>query len=296
MRSEIGDNRILPVENLATNPSFERVTPGTTVVRRNLAPYPKNFSFAGSGTSSAGLSSDRAWYGAQSFKAQTTSGSRGIQTPLYTVTPGHTYTLSFYTWTDTATNNKPAWTFSRDASYTSVGPMQVAPGSIWAPYTWVRFTYTYTVPDGVTQIRAYYTSGDTNLIVYADAILLEERPAILPFFDGSTVDNTGITYSWEGAANASTSVAKASVVELRRNLLLDPAVQASTLWGGYGGTAAPYTNGGDGSTYAYESLPVALTGFSRALVQRWTTTSAAMYAEIGQFGTTAVTGSTTYSA
>ena len=57
---------------------------------------------------------------------------------------------------------------------------------------------------------------------------MEEHPGLLPYFDGSTTNASGIAYSWEGTIGASASVAKAGVIEVRRNLLSTP--RGSLLW------------------------------------------------------------------
>ncbi|WP_148285583.1 hypothetical protein [Microbacterium sp. B24] len=59
---------------------------------------------------------------------------------------------------------------------------------------------------------------------------------MLPYFDGATVDSTGIAYSYDGTPGASTSTARAEIGEVRKNFCarpLGPASPVNTV-SGYG--------------------------------------------------------------
>lgn len=265
MRSKCLDTRVGPFENLfgnpnlervvpgssvvrknfVNNPRFERAVPGTTIVRKNLVP-PKQFAAAGSGSGVAAPSTDRAWYGTNSFKSVVTSGTRGIQTSLLSVTPGRTYTLSFYMYVEgPLTAFVPDIVMARDG-YTSVGILRVAPGFTKGLNRWVRYFFTYTVPAGASQIRAYFTTAQTDVAIYTDGLLIEERPGILPFFHGDSVNDRGIAYSWEGGVNASPSLARSQVTEVRKNLYPDPRLLSTSYAndGGANGSVTRVPTGG----------------------------------------------------
>ena len=239
MRSEIGDNRILPVENLATNPSFERVISGGTVVRRNYKINPTPASTSGySGANGATLSFISAPYAAIEFITPI-SGTADSGASLYTRDswlPGEVWTISFDLEAITADTYRWTWTGGGMGSFPA--------GIVLSAGEKRRISYTFTVMtqgNGVVYfVRSTASQSQTFRI---SRILVEKKPSALPYFDGSTTDNTGMGYSWEGTANASTSVAKAGVVEVRRNLLLTPnpiasGINWSSLVGGTGATVS----------------------------------------------------------
>lgn len=266
MRSELFDGRILPVENLATNPSFERVTPGTTVVRRNLHPNPsgKNTAswsgyVAGGSFSVSRPNTGGPLTGAQSwvrvdFSAPPTASPASIATSTSSgsysiaVVPGRTYTMSGYaisSWTGySGVRIDIQWYNSLG---TQVGNESSAQPTLTTSDTWERRSKTVIAPaDAAYAFLLLAFSSPTSMpagtYIGATAMLVEERPAAMPYFDGSTVDNTAIAYSWEGTANASTSLAKAGAVEVMRNYFRDPGARGNvaysfSFWAGASATS-----------------------------------------------------------
>ena len=120
LRTELTDTRVRPVENLATNPSFERTVSGTTVIRRNVVTNPRlavNDSGWGSYATGGTASFSRvvgSFIIADAFGRSTVlsgtvanlytmAGSTANATP---VTGGRTYTASIY--------GRPSWnTYTR---------------------------------------------------------------------------------------------------------------------------------------------------------------------------------------
>ena len=90
-------------------------------------------------------------------------------------------------------------------SESATGPVVNVPAEVW---TRVDVTITTTKPyDG---LRAAAMSRDAGpavgATVDATMVLLEDAPALRPYFDGGTPATDTATYAWTGAANASTSV------------------------------------------------------------------------------------------
>jgi len=51
----------------------------------------------------------------------------------------------------------------------------------------------------------FYTTGPAGTMYTVRDVLVEQAPAVGPYFDGSSVDSDKYFYSWEGAVNASAS-------------------------------------------------------------------------------------------
>ena len=71
-----------------------------------------------------------------------------------------------------------------------------------------RVSITFTAPVGMTECYVRPFNGADNSsanLVYWDEILIEQAPALGPYFDGATPPALLVTYAWAGAANASTS-------------------------------------------------------------------------------------------
>ena len=284
MREIVRDTNAQPVENLCTNPSFERVVPGgtvvrrnlatnpsferavegTTVVRRNLYPYPTTtptgqLTFVGAGSGGSVFErSTRSHSGGIAVRAITSSGSRGLQpagaNANLTVTPGRTYTISLWLYVEGSTS-LPGWQVGR-SGYGSATAMRVDPTTPAGPDRWYRVYLTLTALPGDTFILPWFTTSDTSMVVHADDILFEERPRLLPAFRGDTPNDRGIAYEWEGAANASPSVAKAAVVEVRRNLSPNPSAQGASVWqtilpGNVGGAISRTTAEGRSDSFSF---------------------------------------------
>lgn len=205
-------------ENLITNPSFETVQTGTTILRTNLISNP-NFetNVTGWSGSSASIarSSDRAYSGSHSglVTPGSTSGSVSISS---TTVSGQVYTASVWVYATEATSlrmivNSPATngaTVAVDAD------------------TWTRLSVSFTANTTTTAVGVQ-TVGTTQPF-YVDAVLLEQTSGLRPYFDGATTDALGWDYGWTGTANASTSIASSSVVTVRENLVVNPSFEVNT--------------------------------------------------------------------
>lgn len=228
MRSDITDARAQPVENLATNPSFERVSPGTTLVRRNLAQHPRaDTTWVGNnGTGGATTLSFENGMRKVTWTAQATAGSPQLIAGYpVTVTLGQTYTVSLLAAASNPIRLVLDWLLNGTWVTSSIYTVPSVSSDTTAP---TRISITATVPSGVNQLQPLVrwqvaSSTAPGNWIAGDQVLIELRPApALPYFDGSTTDNTGIAYSWDGTAGSSSSSAKSSVVEVRRNLAIDP--------------------------------------------------------------------------
>lgn len=285
MRSELTDSRTQVVENLVTNPKFERVVAGTTILRRNLH---RNPNLATILTGWSGYSSGMTVTSArvvESFNAASaycrvaitaiTNGSVAVYN-IYgniTISPGRTYTFSVY--------GRPSWATSTSANIewydSSNGWISTSVGTIsaHAKNAIERRSVTATAPANASWGKfIFIRNGGANPVVGdtldASMGLIEERPGLLPYFDGSTTDNTGITYAWEGTASASTSVIKAASTEVRRNLCTNPNFETDiTGWVETAGTAA--TSSQDTTVYhsgtaSQKIVTTTGTGIGRATV------------------------------
>lgn len=249
--------------NMIVNPSFERVVSGTADVRRN---YMLRSLPAGNSTISTGWGS---------VNGSTTSlelaGLRvicvagGIQ--------------------DSGANFRGAVATGGQLSYSQYTVSMDVTGVVDSGWrisvqgAWVGGSLNSTavnVPAGETRRLSYTfrTTGEiggavyllrTNAAVASEAIisnvLWESQPGPLPYFDGSTLDNTGIAYSWEGTPFSSVSVARTATLDLFRNLIQDPkAVGVST--------AAWETNAGATATAAYiTDFPTLRSGYRLTRLQ-----------------------------
>jgi len=257
VRELIRDAAAQPVENLCTNPSFERAVAGATIVRRNLATNP-NFERAVAGTT---IVRRNLWAG---VRAQT--GATGA-----TITPAVVDGRSGDTFTQSASNASAIYrlfvaldqlvnglTYTVSATVKNIGSEPATIALDWAD---TAPTVTYTLAAGETRRvsatgsrRIYdsiYRFGDIAVptlgaTIHVSERLIEARPGALPFFNGATPNDRGIAYEWEGAANASPSVAKAAVVEVRRNLFTNPSFEDRPI--GSGGSAY-YSFSGQGNSF-----------------------------------------------
>lgn len=259
MRATSKDGRLGPFENKATNPSFERAASGTTILRRNLTPGPTPGGpgwFAGYGTGGSGTFTIRSsdgptpalsTYYRTTWSTVSTGITRGViqgntVSTGAVVTPGRSYTISAWGRTsrlDMALSIRLRWKTSAGGTISDItsSPLSNHNGQ------WHRLS-----ASGVAVATAAYievgivlpTTGDVNIGDWVDGtgILVEQSPSLAPYFDGSTTDASGFAYSWEGTTGASTSVAKASSVEVRRNMVLNPNFESTTSnWTQYGGAS-----------------------------------------------------------
>lgn len=278
MRSSITDNRTMPVVNLATNPNFERAATGATTVRKNVVLNPSLLnnvtgwsSYATGGTSTVSRVSGQFLSASAFARSTVTSSSIGS---LYTmagsvagavpVIEGRTYTGSIY--------GRPSWSTHTQISiewYNASGAWITQAESAPQPHAAgviERRSVTSRAAAGATWAKIIFkknsgtgTSPSLNDTLDASMALMEERPSLLPYFDGTTTNSSGIAYSWEGTASASASVAKAAVTEVRRNLLTTPRGNSWTSWPGNGGTSTIALQTGSGLVQSDQFARMVLT-------------------------------------
>lgn len=239
LRSTIFDGRLQPVTNLALNPKMVRASAGSTVARRNLALNPSfgtgdasNTQNIGSGNSQVLVSAQSKYYGSYGLRrtANIAGNALGhgwftgtVQPGKYAVTmwvrPSHTRSMTIYSeGTATKTNQSPS--------------SQPGAGRNLTANQWyeVRYFVNVTVAGTIKPGLLGNASEAGEWLDYGSCII-EAVPDFLPYFDGNTVNDLGFAYSWEGGAHASSSVAKASVTEVNRNLILNPrGVSSGTAW------------------------------------------------------------------
>lgn len=179
-----------PITNLVTNPSFETDTTGWT---------------GNTGSPTLTASPDRAYVGVNSLKAVSTTASADIAVAVVvTLTPGVTYTLSYYVY------SADARTSYFDVAATNLNLSNVGSKSVPAN-TWTRVSATFTTTSNMTGAATFYLHNGggpavTGSIVYIDAVLLEKTDVLSPVFYEGQGD---FTYVWSGTANASTSYQQA---------------------------------------------------------------------------------------
>ena len=201
MRSELADQRLQPVRNLATNPSFETAGAVTTV-RTNLCVNP-NFEAGVAGwtaqSSTIVASTAQKRSGAQSLLATLTAADRAGTFTSFTQTVEAVYTLSAWVFAPVSITVRAAYT---KGTVTSGGAATVIPAGVW---TRISATGTATNATGyLSVITTVAPAADT--LMYVDDVLLEASPALGADFNGSTAAAGDFTYAWSGTVNASTSL------------------------------------------------------------------------------------------
>lgn len=121
---------------------------------------------------------------------------------------GNEYTSSVYI-NSPVTRNFNLTTSWRDAANTVMGSASSSVVSCPAG-VWTRLSVTSTCPTGADRQTFLIVCNEALVIgdyFDADALLVEFAGTALPYFDGNTPAAEGVTYSWTGSANTSTSVA-----------------------------------------------------------------------------------------
>lgn len=257
------NERTRPRTNLANNPRFRRCAPGSATARRNLAPDTQG-SQVGTGWGFVAR-----WGGSGGGQTVNTVVTGVTDGPLPTITrygrktwsvigngasdiswsfnrgarvllvPGRPYTVSFF-WrssflpSQATLSRLRVLTYAAPSGGTAVEPVALPHTSFPAKGEWQRLSITFTVTPENPYVDVFHYLQLNNLPVLGDTVdatglLVEERPHLLPFFDGSTVDNSGFAYAWEGSALASTSVAKAQIAEVIRNYARNPSLEVNSV-------------------------------------------------------------------
>ena len=175
MRSELADQRLQPVRNLATNPSFETAGPVTTV-RENL--------FDPSGVVELALTTSTI-IGGSSYRGFTVA-----------VTPGEVYSFRrlvplsgrFAVVFSTVAPANGVEHFGGTGLNTSYYDDDVLDGIVVPTTAAFMFIYLSNTSETVTQV------------------LIEKSYTVGPYFDGSTAAAGDFIYSWSGTVDASTSL------------------------------------------------------------------------------------------
>lgn len=238
------------IENLVTNPSFESVQPGSTVLRTNYFKDPSAADVTGNlgnigGTPAsiiAEVATDNAHQGATAYKISVTSDGKFGRVPITVsnsmlVKAGGKFVWSYWIYSTRSGTINPHWegTKASDSAYTggSGGPAVTISANTWTKITGI---YTATIDVYVARAGGYNMdvySGDT---IWLDEFLIEKSDTLGEFFFGDTTDSLGWDYAWSGTPESSTSVAKASSVTVHTNNT--PGLGAWTLSGD-----ATYANG-----------------------------------------------------
>lgn len=256
------------VENLVTNPRFEHVEPGSTVLRTNYFKDPSATVVDGNLGNIGGtpativteVSTENVHQGTTSYKISTTSDGKFGRVPITVpnsmrINVGEKFTWSYWIYSTRSGTIYPHWEGTKvsDNSYTggSGGSAVLIPANTW---TKVSGIYTATVNVYVGRAGAYNMSvlaGDT---IWMDEFLIEKTDRHGEFFCGDTPDALGWSYAWTGTTGASISVAKAAVVELFRNMT--PGLAGWTLSSGATFSDGVVTLNTDGSYAQSPLIPV----------------------------------------
>ena len=233
---------VVPViTNLATNPSFESVVPGTALVRTNLCVNPGaevdvvGWIQKGSAPTIT-RSTEKSHIGVSSVKIVSTAGSgSGVGIDVSGLVVGAQYVMSGYV---LVPNGQSSTVVSTVASI-GYGTSSTKNG------LWEQISMLFTATLGTHNVGFDFLTGfSAGNYFYIDSVLIEQTDQLRPYFDGSTPDALGFDYGWTGVANASTSTAKAAVVEVRRNLVENPIVRVNTA-GWFSGAALTRTSAVD---------------------------------------------------
>lgn len=205
----------MALKNYANNPQFKRAAAGTGIVRRNIWAGERALTTLSGGATLDGNVVVDGRFGDTYFQGSVnTNAIYRMYVALSELQSGVTYTAS--------------------ATVKNVGEATVAVYMDWAD-TVGSGSVVYLQPGQTERISATGARDYTSVYRFADISiatlggsihvserLIEARPSALPFFNGSTVDDTAFAYSWEGGVGSSPSVARAGVVEMRRNLWFNP--------------------------------------------------------------------------
>lgn len=224
---------VTPLINLVTNPSFEAVTAGTTIVRTNACLNPAlgtdsvGWNTYGGGSTNVNLTTARVanaaassgWAWRVTGSATSTSVMAELGAAPVPVVVGLTYTASIYA---RAGANRAATLRIRPQG--GAGDFTVL---IALTPTLTRYSVTVTAAPTTTVMGlSIVGAGDAFGVgdyIEATQALFEQTDQLRPYFDGSTPAALGFVYAWTGTAHASTSTAKAAVVPCITNLAPNPS-------------------------------------------------------------------------
>lgn len=252
MRRAQVDSGSQPVRNLGGNPAFNGTSPGTQVIRQNLATDPKATSFT-LNTGQAGWRSNR-WFGnapaAGSYSLVTgavdgpipeiTTYARKTWTVSGATAPGDTgfenasgasanpgaglpitalQTYTFSSWLRSSASGKThalIQVYWKDAATNWISTSQPAPVALTAG-AWTRLSLIATAPAGAVSVGMVTDVDNGSFWLAGDTLdgtgLLIEPGAVLnPFFCGSTPTLGDFVHSWLSTVNNSASEMRAPMV------------------------------------------------------------------------------------
>lgn len=247
----VADPRFLTNSGVSWN-----VAQQPAVTRTNLIPNP-NFEVntAGWGSANATITRSTAWSAVGTASLLVTPSSTNADSYGELNTTATALGVQGLTCTFSATINVPiAQTGTLDGTdarsvqvfyqrASTGGTYYSAASSQGATTGATRLSVTVTFPSDTTQVLLRLNNGATNSasnIVYFDAVMLEIGSSLLPYFDGTYVnDYQGygiLSKGWSGTANASTSTASWFTGNTRTNLVPNPNFEVDTTgWAGLGG-------------------------------------------------------------
>ena len=208
---ETASGTVEVARNLAVNPSFEAVS-GTVEARRNQFPVPRpaagNATFANM-TASTGTADGPSVAPTQYWRgtASAVTSSTGVDTTANaTTTAAGTKTLSAWVRSSLAHSVNLGAIGAGAAGVTTVSQ----PTVVLAANTWTRVSFTGTfTATGLVGLRVRNVGAVSMPIggtFDIGAVMVEDGPALLPFFDGVASPDTDLTAAWTGAVNNSASV------------------------------------------------------------------------------------------
>jgi len=195
-----GQGGVVPITNLAVNPSVESDTSG----------WAARWYGGNGGAGTTARTSTSAYTGSSGYrKTWTTSGNGqdvGYQFTALNIVVGKTYTFSVYMRSSVSTKYK-RWLIWQDSSGTNLNGASVGTETAINANTWGRLTVSGTAPTNASQvvfvfgpypdINISYASGDT---LDADAVMITEGSSPYIFADGNSSN-----WIWNGTPNNSTS-------------------------------------------------------------------------------------------
>ena len=176
-----------PRTNLCSNPNFESSTTGW-VPRVTGSGFPVTVA----------QSAVQVHSGANSMLVSSAGNSAFKEGPVFTFATvnGTTYTASAWVWVSPGT---PAALIFQVGGTSGSGTTGTG--------TWQRLSVTFTASASTSQVCVGVTTTAAGQSFYVDDALFEVGAVVGTYFDGSTATDGSYTYSWTGAANASTSSA-----------------------------------------------------------------------------------------
>lgn len=160
---------------------------------------------------------------ATSFDVQLTNTNPDVGTTTAAnspvVTPGATYTISFYVRVTTAASLTGSLTYAfYDIAGNIIGTAATLAGTALTSGSWVRQSFTVTAPKNAAMFGAYLNTGAPAVLDTIDVtgILIEHGTTLGTYFDGTSTA-TDTVYYWAGLPGVSVSVAAPGYYQMLNN-------------------------------------------------------------------------------